>query len=112
MDAREARREAARLLGQARTERKAAACRENGKKGGRPKGEAKQGPPLLNGKASPSANLAEGCGNLPQAATNLVEAAGKSRKAEEAKARNRLVNMRRLLPCQHAPMLLRREAGH
>ena len=41
MDEREARREAARLLGRAggsvRSEKKAAASRENGKKGGRPK---------------------------------------------------------------------------
>lgn len=37
MDAKEARSEAARLLGQAKTERKAAACQENGRKGGRPK---------------------------------------------------------------------------
>jgi len=41
MDEKEARREAARILGRAggsvKSERKAAAARENGKKGGRPK---------------------------------------------------------------------------
>ena len=34
----DARQEAARLMGQARTDAKTAAARENGKKGGRPKG--------------------------------------------------------------------------
>ena len=48
MDDIEARREAARILGRAggsvKSERKAAAARENGKKGGRPKGsKAKKG---------------------------------------------------------------------
>jgi len=46
MDEKEARREAARILGRAggsvKSERKAAAARENGKKGGRPKSATAQ----------------------------------------------------------------------
>lgn len=44
---RKARSEAARLLGSARSEKKAAAVRENGKLGGRPRTNATQTQPVL-----------------------------------------------------------------